>query len=230
METTPTPTPCLNCERLQRQVQVLEQAVATLSEQVRTLQTQLAAATKNSSTSSKPPSSDIVKPPLPPPAPGQPPRRRGGQPGHPRHQRSLVAPELVNAGFFDHTLDSCPDCGHSVDPLDDAPRVVQQIDLPHAPVLIAEHRSHRAFCPRCQKTHFAPLPPTIENGGLIGPRLTTLIAYLKGVCHASFSTIRLFLRDVVGVTISRGQLANTIAKKRRSLATALRGTARSLAE
>ncbi len=47
----------------------------------------------------------------------------------------------------------------------------------------------------------APLPIGIERGGLVGPKLTTLIAYLKGVCHASFSTIRKFIRDVVRVTI-----------------------------
>src|SRR5262249_50638111 len=41
---------------------------------------------------------------------------------------------------------------------------------------------------------------------------TTLIAYLKGFCHASFHTIRKFLRDVVGVSISRGQLAKVIGK------------------
>jgi transposase len=56
------------------------------------------------------------------------------------------------------------------------------------------------------------LPIGIERGGLVGPKLTTLIAYLKGACHASFSTVRKFLRDVVGLTISRGQLANIIAK------------------
>jgi transposase len=56
------------------------------------------------------------------------------------------------------------------------------------------------------------LPLGIARGGLLGPRLTTLIAYLKGVCHASFSTIRKFLRDVVRLTISRGQLAKVIAK------------------
>jgi len=58
----------------------------------------------------------------------------------------------------------------------------------------------------------APLPTGIERGGLIGPTLTTWIAYLKGVCHASFSTIRKFLRDVVRVTISRGELARIIGK------------------
>ena len=57
-----------------------------------------------------------------------------------------------------------------------------------------------------------PAAAAIERGGLAGPRLTTLIAYLKGVCHASFSTVRKFLRDVVGLTISRGQLAKIIGK------------------
>src|SRR5207248_808420 len=52
---------------------------------------------------------------------------------------------------------------------------------------------------------------------LVGPRLPALIAYLKGVCHASFSTVRKFLRDVVQVTISRGQLAKVIGKVSQAL-------------
>jgi hypothetical protein len=63
----------------------------------------------------------------------------------------------------------------------------------------------------------APLPPGIARGGLVGPSLTTLIAYLKGACHASFSTIRKFLRDVAQVTISRGELARIIGKVSRAL-------------
>ena len=47
--------------------------------------------------------------------------------------------------------------------------------------------------------------------------MTTLIAYLKGACHASYSTVRKFLRDVVRVTISRGELARIIAKVSRAL-------------
>ncbi|HZW29234.1 MAG TPA: transposase, partial [Isosphaeraceae bacterium] len=67
------------------------------------------------------------------------------------------------------------------------------------------------------KTCYAPLPGPIQRGGLAGPRLTTVIAYLKGVCHASYSTIRKFMRDVIGWTISRGQLAKIIAKVSRAL-------------
>jgi transposase len=212
-------TPCPNCERLHQQVRALEalvaqqqQALAQLAEQVRLLQDQLAKAGKNSSTSSKPPSSDIVKPPKPAPPPGQDKRRQGGQPGHPRHTRALLPPEALNGGSFDHRLDCCPDCGSAVQPLDRPPRLVQQIDVPAQPISAQEHRAHACWCPACGKAHYAPLPQPIEQGGLVGPRLTTLIAYLKGACHASFSTIRKFLKDVAQVSISRGQLAAVIAK------------------
>jgi hypothetical protein len=47
---------------------------------------------------------------------------------------------------------------------------------------------------------------------LAGPRLTALIGYMKGVCHASFSTIRKYPRDVVGITISRGELRKIVGK------------------
>jgi len=57
----------------------------------------------------------------------------------------------------------------------------------------------------------------VVRAGLVGPRLSALVAYLKGVCHCSFSTIRKFLRDVACVTISRGQLAKLIAKVSESM-------------
>ena len=48
--------------------------------------------------------------------------------------------------------------------------------------------------------------------GLFGPNLTALVAFMKGVCHASFATIRKFLRDVVGIKVCRGYLAKMIRK------------------
>jgi transposase len=61
------------------------------------------------------------------------------------------------------------------------------------------------------------LPPEVEKGGLVGPRLTAVVAYLKGGCHASFSTIRKYLRDVIGITISRGQLRKVVEKVSKAL-------------
>ena len=209
---------CPNCRRLQARVEALEAELAALKEVVARLGQQLAAARKDSSTSAKPPSSDLVKPPKPPPPKGQDRRRIGGQPGHPKHERAAFPPEALNGGSFDHRIDSCPACGHDLQPtLTIAPRIVQQVEIVAAPLSIQEHRSHPGWCPHCQKLYEAPLPPGIQRGGLVGPTLTTLIAYLKGACHASFSTIRKFLRDVVRVTISRGELARIIAKVSRVL-------------
>lgn len=209
---------CPECPRLQARVDALEAELDGLKQVVAQLGRQLAAARKDSSTSSKPPSSDIVKPPKPPPPQGQDRRRIGGQPGHPKHERAAFPPEAINGGSFDHRLDACPTCGHGLRPaLTIAPRVVQQVDVRDVPLSIQEHRSHPGWCPRCRKMHEAPLPPGIRRGGLVGPSLTTLIAYLKGACHASFSTIRKFLRDVVRVTISRGELARIIGKVSRAL-------------
>src|SRR3954467_7424078 len=209
---------CPECPRLQSRVDALEAELVDLKLVVAQLGQQLAAARKDSSTSSKPPSSDIVRPPKPPPPQGQDRRRIGGQPGHPKHERSAFGPEAINGGSFDHRLDGCPSCGQDLRPMRTvAPRVVQQVDVREAPLSIQEHRSHPGWCPHCQKVFEAPLPPGVARGGLVGPSLTTLIAYLKGACHASFSTVGKFLRDVVRVTISRGELARIIGKVSRAL-------------
>jgi transposase len=197
---------CPNCRHLEARLAALEATVARLREQ-------LASARKDSATSSKPPSSDIVKPPKPPPPEGQARRTIGGQPGHPKHEREPFPPEAVNAGTFDHRIDRCPRCGNGLEPAPwSEPRVIQQVDIADVPLSIQEHRGHAGWCPCCAKLFEAPLPIGIERGRLVGPGLTTLIAYLKGACHASFSTIRKFLRDVVGLTISRGHLSAIIGK------------------
>jgi transposase len=216
--TTDSIPPCANCQRLQAEVDALRAQLAALQATVEQLQRQLAAARKDSSNSSKPPSSDIVKPPKPPPPPGQQRRKPGGQPGHTSHQRVPFPPERLASAPTDYLLDACPSCGGHLLVTDAAePIVVQRVEIAAVPLEIHEHRSHPGWCPCCQKTCYAPLPLSIERGGLAGPRLTTVIAYLKGACHASYSTIRKFVRDVIGLTISRGQLAKIVGKVSRAL-------------
>jgi transposase len=201
----------VNCQRLQAQVDALTTTVAQLQATLAQLQGQLAAARKDSSTSSKPPSSDLVKPPPPPPPAGQDKRQRGGQPGHPKHERALFPPDQVGV-FLEHPLHGCPCCGGPLRRNGGLARVVQQVDVEPARLTVQQHTCPEYWCAHCRKCYQAALPGAIAEGGLVGPRLTTLIAYLKGFCHASFSTVRKFLRDVVGVTLSRGQLAKVIGK------------------
>ena len=195
---------CPNCRRL-------AQVVGQLQAKVRQLEEQLAAARKDSSTSSKPPSSDIVKPPRPEPTPDGAARQPGGQPGHAQHERAPFAPEQI-AQCFDYRLKTCPDCGHTLQDIGLAMRVVQQVDVRDIPLHVEEHRQHARYCPCCERVFRAALPASVEKGGLLGPNLTALVAFLKGVCHASFSTVRKFLRDIVKVEVSRGYLAKVVAK------------------
>ena len=187
----------------------LEKQVAELTELVKKLTDKVAKLSKNSSNSSKPPSSDITKPPRKKKNGGS--RNMGGQPGHSKHERPPFAKDDID-DFQTHTLDACPDCGGELQEVEGSDKVVQQVEIVQKPIHIEQHNALCYWCEHCQKFHYAPMPARIEKGQLIGPRLTATIAYMKGACHCSFSTIRKFLRDVVGITISRGQLSKLIQK------------------
>lgn len=198
--------------------EAVAKATAPLLERIAALEAELAKAKKDSSNSSKPPSSDMVKPPRPSAKDGKK-RKRGAQPGHQQHLRPIFPPEAVNH-IEPYTLDCCPDCGGSLRLAKRPPDVLQQIEISETPTIVTEHRGLAYWCPHCQKFHYAPLPDAVVKAGLFGPRLTALVAFMKGVCHASFSTIRKFLRDVVHVDVSRGYLAKLIAKVSESLTAA----------
>jgi transposase len=202
-------------EQLLQENRQLRATLALLNSQVEELRKQIATLQKNSRNSSKPPSSDIVKPPKPGPKVGR--RKQGAQAGHPKHERALFPNEQIDT-FHDHVLPSCPDChGEVILCAGLEPRRLQQIDLKEGPVLREEHRSHAVWCPRCQKIHYMAFPEEVVNAGFFMERMTALVAYLKYVCHASFSTIRRFMRDVLGEPVSRGYLRKVLAKVTGSL-------------
>jgi transposase len=201
---------CPNCERLEKRVAELE---ARLSQ----LESELAAARKNSGNSSKPPSSDIVKPSPKSSRKGRcRKRKQGAQPGHPRHERRPFTPDQINK-VWEYRLDQCPCCGGGLKDASCEPRRLQQVELKQQPVVIEEHRRIAQWCQNCQRVHYGGLPEELVRAGLIGPRLTALVGFLKGPCHMSFSTIRKFFRDVIGVRISRGLLAKLVGKVSDSL-------------
>lgn len=192
----------------------LAQLVDELQARVAYLEAKLAAAHKDSSNSSKPPSSDIVKKPKPKNGKK---RKRGGQPGHTKNERPPFADDQVD--YTELRCTECPDCHGPVVPSKLPAKVIQQVELPLPSEMISVVgvRSHACWCRRCQQAFYAPVDEATRRAGLMGPRLTALIAYLKGACHCSYSTIRKFIRDVLGVQVSRGYLAKLIAKASASL-------------
>jgi hypothetical protein len=187
-----------------------------LERELAELRERLARLEKNSSNSSKPPSSDIVKPAAASEKQRRSRRKRGAQPGHPKHERRAFSPDEIDR-TKDYQFARCPECDGPLEVLDQPARVLQQIEIVARPTKITEHRSRTCRCRKCQKEFVKPIPRAVRKAGLVGSRLTALVGYLKGACHCSFSTIRTFLRDVVGVSISRGQLRKVCGKVTRSL-------------
>jgi len=203
--------------RLEARIRALEELVAAQAKRIADLEARLARSKRNSSNSSKPPSSDIVKPPKPAPPQGASRRKTGGQPGHPRHERSRFPPEQVDE-VRTYKMKRCPKTGGRLRRADLPPKTLQQIGLVEKPFIVTEHRAYAYWCEACHAIHYAPFPQEVAAGGLLDARATGFVAFLKGACRASYSTLRTFFADHLGVPISRGQLAKTVAKASDALA------------
>lgn len=157
----------------------------------------------NSGNSSKPPSSD---------EPGQRPdrgrtpsqRRRGGQPGHARSQRALVAPEDVDA-TFDVRPEHCADCGAVLAGDDPEPLRHQVVEIPDPQVIVTEYRLHALGCPRCAHVTRAGLPEGVSPSGF-GPRVHALAATLVGRFKQSKRSAIDLMDLVWGLRMSPGAL------------------------
>jgi transposase len=209
---------CRNCDRLARRVAELERQLAAALARIEELERQLASSRKDSSTSSKPPSSDIVKPPRPlaqARAGRKRKRRRGGQPGHDRHQRTPFGPEEVDTVW----IYEWPQSSLSADfkPLEKF-STIQQVDLVKKLFEVSEHRARLYLHRPTGEVVAAPLPDDVLRAGLVGPRLSALIAYQKGACHMTYRVIETFLSDVIHLPLSTGQVAKVVRKASEALA------------
>ena len=212
---------CPNCKRLENRLAKLEARLAKTEDELEKTKDKLAKAEKNSKNSSKPPSSDIVNPgPQQDTSQGKADdtkkRKRGGQPGHERHERAPFQPDEIDETWF-YFHSNCPCCGGKLVDTDLPDKILQQVEIEEVPIRVEEHRRPTQECAQCHKLHCPEWPEDLKQAGLVGPRLTALIAYLKSACHMSFSSIRKYLRDVAKVTLSRGLLRKLVAKVTDSL-------------
>lgn len=201
--------------KLAEKYAVLEAENKALWKENQELKEKVAKLSKTSQNSSKAPSSDIVKHNKK--KPGTSTLNIGGQPGHPKHERKLFAQEEVH-DLQEYNLSECPICHHSVDiDLSKTPKIIQQAEIVQVPIHIEEHRSYAYWCKNCQQYHYAEFPPEVVKAGLFKAELTALVAYMKNVCHCSFSNIRKYIRDVLHLKVSRGYLSKLVQKVSSSL-------------
>jgi transposase len=202
-------------EKLLAEIAALKETVVTLKKTVKTLEDKIALLEKNSNNSSKPPSSDIVKPKTMTRKPKRRKRKRGGQLGHHKCTRPAFGPEEVDK-VFEYEFSRKDAKG--LKPLNEW-YVVQQVHLPEKMYTVIEHRARKYLDPATGRIHIAPIPDEIRKGGLLGADMTAAIAFLKGGCHMSYTTIQQMFNEVFELDLSRGMLCKATQKVSQALQT-----------
>jgi transposase len=158
----------------------------------------------NSTNSSKPPSSDPIGMKRRPPAPPSK-KKRGGQPGHRKARRTLVAPEKVRE-TFECKPDACRRCGHGLAGDDPDPVIHQVAELPRIEPFVDEYRLHRLTCSACRATTCGALPAGVPTGSF-GPYLQAVLAMFAGAYRLSKRQIRQVSADLFSLSISVGMIS-----------------------
>lgn len=191
----------------------LTKTIETLIKRIEQLEDEVARLKKDSGNSSKPPSSDIVKPEIKVRKRTVKKRRRGGQPGHKKFTRKPFACEDIDEVIEYELTD---EEAQGLEPLDQW-HIVQQVTLPDKPYIVTEHRARKYIDKRNGQIIITSLPDEVKKGGLLGGDVTAMVAFMKGGCHMSFSTIKQFFKEVMKLDVSRGMLNKATGKVSASL-------------
>jgi transposase len=187
-------------ERYEQTSARLEHQIAELKAQLAQLQTRL---NQNSQNSSRPPSTD--PPGLKRSPPRQPSgRKRGAQPGHRRHERTLVPPHQVQQTVLCKPT-ACRRCGTALEGTDSEPLRHQVTELPPIEPHVTEYQLHRLVCPHCGTSTCGPLPSGVPTGHF-GPRLQSVLALLSGAYRLSKRMVERLGGDLLGIEICTGEI------------------------
>ncbi len=123
-------------------------------------------------------------------------RKRGGQPGHERHERSLIPTEDCNHVERLKPTE-CRRCGAKLSGSDPEPLRHQVWEVPEIKPIVTEYQRHRLTCPCCGETTCADLPAGVPQGQS-GPRLMALAALLMAYYRQSKRRTAEFLGALLG--------------------------------
>jgi transposase len=170
------------------------------------LKERIARLEKNSSNSSKPPSSDITKPESEQRQPGK--RKIGGQKGHQGSFRKAFSSEEIDQRRK-LKITKCPDCSAALEATGKV-QIHQQAELREKPVIVTEYQLQGGHCPCCNKTVYPELPSGVIPNQLMGPRLLSLIGYMKAAMGVSISELQEFSCEVLKLRLSRSSVQSAI--------------------
>ena len=190
--------------RQARQIASSKRTIALLQKKIRLLEGRLAI---NSRNSSLPPSSDKFYKPCPKSLKVKTGKKPGGQLGHPG--RTLLRVDNPDERIV-HSLAQCVRCGVPLE--GEAPIHIEKrqvFDLPPIRIRVTEHEVQTKRCPHCHCLNEAEFPKEVPSSTQYGSRIRAIIVYLKTYQLLPFKRTVLLLKDLFGVALSEGTLANT---------------------
>jgi transposase len=188
-------------DHYERRIASLEAELTAVRAELTAVRTELAAGKKTPRNSSLPPSTEH---PHAKPAPqrDRSGKKPGGQPGHPKHERTLIPVEQCQ-DVIQVKPEACRRCGERLDGSDPEPLRHQVWEIPEIKPIVTEYPRHRLICPGCGESTCAPLPSGVPQSEA-GPRLVALTALLMGCFKQSKRRVALFLGQVLNQPCSPG--------------------------
>jgi transposase len=121
-------------------------------------------------------------------------RSRGGQPGHDKHERTLIPVEECQ-DVVSCVPRACRRCGQTLTGRDPAPLRHQVWELPDIRPIVTEYQRHRLIC-ACGSSTCGDLPPGVPTGQA-GPRLIAFSGLLMACFRQSKRRAAQFLSMIL---------------------------------
>lgn len=112
---------------------------------------------------------------------------------------------------------ACPHCAHALSAADQPGfQAYDHIELPPIRPVVTRVQRHRRVCPCCRRAFSAPAPEGMAPGSPFGPSVTALILHLHVTQAIGFERLAVLMREVFGLVISEGAIANILARAARA--------------
>jgi len=136
-------------------------------------------------------------------------KKRGAKRGHVGASRSRAEPDAT----ITCRPKTCRGCAAQLPPA--GQRVIGRSQLEELPVIrtvVIEAVRYQAECANCHQRTTAEPPPWFAPHATFGPRVEALLAYLHETHHVSYQRLGELCRDVLGLRLSEGAIANALAR------------------
>jgi transposase len=132
-------------------------------------------------------------------------RAGGGRELHPNPDQEIVARAKV-----------CPHCSEVVGECNQhLVAVYDHIEMPPVRPVVTRVTQYGGICGQCGSGYVAPVPVGLEAGSPFGPSVVSLATYFRYSHAISYERLTGMFRDVFGLTISEGGLANLFQRAAR---------------